>query len=131
MDKIKNVEWQGIGDERQEFIEIINEFGKAVQNNKSNFDYVRILSRLTDFSILYFVNTENYVKASFNSRKKTITPIYKAFIFNISKYKIELSMGKKLDIKEVYKYINNWIQFHLLYDDSSMYENEMNVNLAY
>ena len=128
MKNFNNLEWASINEERQELIEIFNEFEDAVKNNKTNFDYAHILSRLIDFATLHFSNTEIYLRSNYNPKKNIIMPIYKSFIFQLLKIKVELSLGKKIDVDKVYKYLNNWLQFHLIYDDSLMFENGVSAN---
>ena len=131
MENFNKLKWLGITNERQELIEISRELGYAINCNIPDSECTKILSKLSDFAILHFINTEKYLSNTvYYSKLNLIRQNYKDFIYKISKFKVELSLGKKVDINQVYIYISKWLKFNALDKNGNMVYNDVNFQIV-
>jgi len=111
-----------VDEDHQSLLEIYNELVDLVQINQSRENFARILSMMTDYSLIHFRKEEKYMKnlsyPELNEHKKN----HNSYIYTVSMYNTQLLDTNPPDPIEIVKFLKTWWTNHILQLDLQ-YEN--------
>lgn len=108
--------------DHRKLLKIYNDLVDLIEHNKSREEFSKILSEMTDYSLMHFKKEEEYMMEfnypSLNEHKQ----FHMDYIYRVSMFNIELSRFSTTDPGEVIQFLEDWWVNHILEKDSS-YEN--------
>jgi len=108
--------------EHQQLLEIYNDLVDLIQQKKSRDDFARILSLMTDYSLIHFKKEEDYMRRFSYPKLVEHVNYHKSYIYIVAMYNAHLLGQNPPDPIEIVKFLKKWWQNHILQSDKD-YEN--------
>jgi hemerythrin len=105
---------EDVDQDHQRLLEIYNELVDLVELKKTREDFARILSMMTDYSLIHFrkeeVYMENFSYPKLDEHKK----YHNNYIYSVSMYNANLLGPNPPDPIEIVMFLKKWWQHHIL-----------------
>jgi hemerythrin len=141
MSSLEKIEWSeslsignlSVDKDHKKLIDIYNALVDLVEFKKSKNEFSRILSEMTDYSLLHFKKEEAYMKAFKYPEVSAHIQSHMAYIYKVSMFNIELSRFSTVDPKEVIEFLEKWWVNHIIEKDTEYekYRKSIKSNEAY
>jgi len=106
-----------IDDQHENLVKLINKFYDSLQEDSYKENLSQIISSLVDYAEYHFATEEELMKKFDFSEFAEHQAEHNAFILKIKDFSKRYETGKMVLSSEVTRYINNWVNTHLLGTD--------------
>ncbi len=122
-----------IDNDHKKLLEIYIDLFDLIEQKKSLEEFAKILSKMTDYSLIHFKREESYMESLAYPNIKEHKDFHKYYIYKVAKYNFDLFRNNPPDPEEILKFIKEWWVNHILKIDSQIenYKKENALNFDY
>ncbi|WP_372767621.1 hypothetical protein [Lutibacter sp.] len=99
--------------EHKKLTEILNDLFELNRYKKGRQEFARILSKMTDFGLIYFKKEDEYL-TNFSLEFKEVKNSQRNYILTVATYNVDLLSTNPPNPKEVIEFLEKWWSKHLL-----------------
>ena len=103
--------------EHRKLISIYNEMVEYMEMEKPTDELARLLSELTDYSLIHFNNEDNYMKQIKYPLYTKHISYHRQYIYKVAMFNVELMSPTPPDPGKILRFINQWWKVHILKHD--------------
>jgi len=111
-----------IDNDHKRLLEIYNDLVDLIEFKKSREEFARILSKMTDYSLIHFKKEERYMEYLSYPKIKEHKNFHRNYIYKVAMYNVDLLNINPPNPEEIIKFLNEWWVYHILKIDFQ-YEN--------
>ena len=126
-----------IDNDHRKLLEIYNELVDLIEYKMSRQDFARILTKMTDYSLIHFKKEEKYMEQLSYPNINEHIAFHRDYIYKVAMYNLDLLNENGLNAEDVLKFLKAWwinhiMKIDLLYEKfKNENENENDLNIKY
>jgi len=122
-----------IDNEHKRLIGIYNDLVEYVELSKNREELAKILSKMTDYSLIHFKREEEYMQKLSYPKLDEHKRFHRDFIFKVAMYNIDLLGINPPNPKDIIKFLEKWWVNHILKSDIDyeFYKNQIQSDVTY
>lgn len=114
--------------DHRKLLKIYNDLVDLIEYNRSREEFSRILSQMSDYSIMHFKKEEEYMMEfnypDIDAHKQS----HMDYIYRVSMFNVELSRFRTTDPQDVIKFLETWWVKHIMEKDASYEKYRKSIN---
>ena len=126
MDNLEKIQWTnnlsinniGIDSDHKKLLEIYNNLIELVEFDKDREEFAKILSEMTDYSLLHFTKEEKYMQEISYPKLAEHKQFHRDFSYKIAMYNANLIGQNPPEPTEIISFLKKWWLNHILRNDS-------------
>jgi hemerythrin-like metal-binding protein len=122
-----------IDNEHKRLFEIYNDLVDLIEYKKSREDFAKILSMMTDYSLMHFKKEEKYMELLSYPKIREHRVYHRNYIYKVAMYNVDLLSENPPEPKKILKFLKDWWLNHILKIDSlyESFKKEHALNINY
>ncbi len=114
-----------IDNEHKKLLEIYNDLIDLIVLNKNREEFAKILSKMTDYSLVHFRREEEYMQKFSYPKLAEHKQYHRDYSYKVAMYNINLLGTNTPKPREIIKFLKKWWINHIMKSDTD-YENYKN-----
>ncbi len=135
---IEKIDWSdelsigniNIDKDHKKLIDILNELIDICQTDKNWTKFAKVLSDMTDYSLIHFKKEEDYMEQFFYQGYASHKKMHMEYIYKVAMFNMNFSRVKSSNPEEVVTFLHNWWLNHILKSDFDYEAARRNQNLS-
>ncbi|VAW23610.1 hypothetical protein MNBD_BACTEROID01-1700 [hydrothermal vent metagenome] len=119
--------------DHKKLIDIYNDLVEFVRFKKGHEEFAKILSKMTDYSLVHFKREEQYMQKMSYPKLAEHEKSHKNYVFKVAIYNVDLLGINPPDPNDIIKFLGKWWITHILKSDKDYedYRNEIQADVTY
>lgn len=136
MSLLEKIQWSdglsignaSVDKDHQKLLKIYNDLVDLITNQRPQEEFAKILSEMTDYSLLHFKKEEEYLKSFEYPKFYEHKLLHMDYIYKVSMFNVELSRFRTTDPKEVILFLEQWWMNHIMEKDKEYEEYRQSIH---
>lgn len=122
-----------IDKDHKKLLEVYNDLVDLIEFKKSREEFARILSMMTDYSLIHFKREEKYMELLSYPKIGEHIVLHRNYIYKVAIYNTNLLSPNPPNPQKIIKFLNDWWLNHILEIDSDYekFKKENKLNVSY